>query len=90
MWNIVEHKDLDKIINKLPLQVIKKYQLWKDIVFRHGPDKLKEFKGFNDEKLKGDRKLQRSSRLNLQYRVIYQIDKNTITVYVIEISPHKY
>jgi plasmid maintenance system killer protein len=90
MWRIREHHDLDKTIAILPLQVVKKYELWKDIVFRHGPDKLREFPGFHDEKLKGEYKGQRSSRLNIQHRVIYSVDKEVISVYVIDITPHKY
>ncbi len=90
MWHIREHHNLDKIIAKLPLQVVKKYELWKDIVFRHGPDKLREFLGFYDEKLKGEFEGQRSSRLNIQYRVIYSIEKEIFSFYVIDITPHKY
>ena len=90
MWRIQEHHSLDKIIEKLPLQAVKKYELWKDIVFRHGPGKLREFPGFHDEKLKGELEGQRSSRLNIQYRVIYFVEKDIITVYVIDITPHKY
>lgn len=90
MWHIQEHRSLDKIIEKLPLQVVKKYELWKDIVFRHGPKKLHEFPGFHDEKLKGTLEGQRSSRLNLQYRVIYAVEKDIITVYVIDSTPHTY
>jgi len=90
MWHIREHHSLDKIIPKLPLQVIKKYELWKDIVFRHGPDKLREFPGFHDEKLKGKHEGQRSSRLSLQYRVIYVVEQDIVTVFVLEITPHNY
>jgi DNA-binding XRE family transcriptional regulator/plasmid maintenance system killer protein len=90
MWYIREHKSIEKASQKIPVQVLKKYELWKEIVFRHGPDKLREFPGFNDEHLKGDRMGQRSSRLNRLYRVIYAIDKSIITVYVLEITPHKY
>ena len=90
MWRIQEHRSLDKIIEQLPLQVVKKYELWKDIVFRHGPEKLREFPGFHDEKLKGELEGQRSSRLNIQYRIIYSVEKDIITVYVIDITPHKY
>ncbi len=90
MWHIREHHKLDKVVAKLPLQVVKKYELWKNIVFRHGPDKLREFPGFHDEKLKGEFKGQRSSRLSLQYRVIYSIEKEVVSVYVIDITPHKY
>ena len=90
MWHILEHRSLDKIIEKLPLQIVKKYELWKDIVFRHGPEKLREFPGFHDEKLKGELEGQRSSRLNIHYRVIYCVEKDIITVYVIDSTPHKY
>lgn len=90
MWRIREHHNLNKIIAKLPLDVVKKYELWKDIVYRHGPDKLREFPGFHDEKLKGELEGNRSSRLNIQYRVIYSIEKEIVSVYVIDITPHKY
>lgn len=90
MWVILEHRNLDKICRKLPEIIVKKYELWKDIVFRHGPEKLKEFPGFHDESLKGDRQGQRSSRLSLQYRVIYLVDREKIKVFVLEITPHSY
>jgi proteic killer suppression protein len=90
MWHILEHRDIDKTCRKIPVQVLKKYELWKDIVFRHGPDKLREFPGFHDEKLKGSRKGQRSSRLSLHYRVIYEVLREIIQVRVIEITPHEY
>ena len=90
MWRIQEHRNISKICNRLPEQIVKKYELWKNIVFRHGPDKLKEFSGFHDEALKGERKGQRSSRLSLHYRVIYSVVQDVITVYVLEITPHEY
>lgn len=90
MWHIKEHYGLDKRCLKLPAHIVKKYELWKNIVFRHGPAKLKEFPGFHDERLKGERKGQRSSRLSDQYRVIYMVERDTITVFVLEITPHKY
>ena len=90
MWHIYEHKDIFRYGRKIPLQVKKKYELWKDLIFRHGPGILKEFPGFHDEKLKGERRGQRSSRLSLHYRVIYAVEKDIVTVYVLEITPHKY
>jgi proteic killer suppression protein len=90
MWHILEHKDIEKKIKKVPPQVVKKYELWKNLVFRHGPKILKDFPGFNDEILKGDRKGQRSSRLSLQHRVIYEVVGEIVTIYVVEITPHKY
>jgi proteic killer suppression protein len=90
MWRIREHRDIPKICRKLPLPIVKKYELWKSIVFRHGPDKLREFPGFHDEKLKGERTGQRSSRLSVQHRVIYTVERDTVTVFVLELTPHDY
>ena len=83
-------REIAKICHGLPPAVVKKYELWKDIVFRHGPEKLRAFPGFHDEKLKGKRGGQRSSRLSLQYRVIYTVKREIVTVLVLEITPHKY
>ncbi len=90
MWRIEEHRDIGRVCRKLPPQIVKKYELWKAIVFRHGPEKLKEFPGFHDEKLRGNREGKRSSRLSLQYRVVYSIERELVTVYVLEITPHNY
>jgi len=90
MWHIKEHRNIAKQCLKLPRTIAKKYELWKNIVFRHGPEKLKEFSVFHDEKLKGERKGQRSSRLSNQHRVIYTVESDIVTVLVMEITPHKY
>jgi plasmid maintenance system killer protein len=90
MWHIKEHRGIDIMCRKLPAAVVKKYELWKNIVFRHGPEKLRNFKGFHDEKLSGKQKGQRSSRLSLQYRVIHTVEQDMVTVLVLEITPHKY
>jgi proteic killer suppression protein len=90
MWHIKEHRSIAKTCSGLPLHIVKKYELWKNIVFRHGPDKLKEFSGFHDEKLKGERKMQRSSRLSDRHRVIYTVNRDIVTVFVLEITPHEY
>lgn len=90
MWKILEHRDIRKVARKLPPHVLEKYEVWKELVYRHGPEKLREFPGFHDEKLKGEREGERSSRLSLQYRIIYTVDNDVVTVYVLEITPHKY
>jgi proteic killer suppression protein len=90
MWELVEHRNVAKQLRKPPKSVLEKYQIWKDIVISDGPDKLREFPGFHDEKLKGTRSGQRSSRLSLQYRVIYEVERTEVIVYVLELSPHEY
>lgn len=90
MWHILEHKKIASTVKKIPPQVLKKYELWKDLVFRHGPEILKQFPGFRDEKLRGEREGQRASRLSHKYRVIYSIDGEEVTIYVLEITAHNY
>lgn len=90
MWKIHEHREISKTIGRLPPWIVKEYEVWKDLIHRHGPEILRQYPGYHDEKLKGVRKGQRSSRLSRQYRVIYVADRDVVTVYVFEITPHKY
>jgi mRNA-degrading endonuclease YafQ of YafQ-DinJ toxin-antitoxin module len=47
-------------------------------------------KSFHDEKLSGKLAALRSSRLSGQWRVIYRVRAEVITVYVERITPHDY
>jgi mRNA-degrading endonuclease RelE of RelBE toxin-antitoxin system len=89
-WEIKEHREISRVVHRLPNWIVKEYEAWKDLVRQEGPGILRQFPGYHDEKLEGTRKGQRSSRLNRQYRVIYMVDRNTVTVFVLEITPHKY
>lgn len=77
-------------MNSLPVDLLKRYEKWKDIVAISGPSGLKQIKGFNDEPLKGEWKGHRSSRLNLQYRVIYKIENEELHVKVVTITARDY
>lgn len=90
MWKIKEHREISKSIRRIPPWIAKEYETWKDLVYRHGPEILRQYPGYHDEQLKGIRKGQRSSRLSRQYRVIYVVDRTIVTVYVLEITPHNY
>jgi len=72
MWRIEEHRRIDKQIGSLPIEIIKRYEKWKDIVTISGPSGLRLIKGFHDEALVGKWKGYRSSRLGLQWLVIYR------------------
>ncbi len=63
---------------------------WKDIVGLSGPMGLRKIKGFHDESLRGEWKGHRSSRLGLQYRVIYKALKDQVMIQVVNLSPHDY
>jgi len=90
MWVVLEKKSVAKALKKIPDEVIVRYEAWKRIVELEGPLGLRNIKGFHDESLKGDWKGYRSSRLGLQWRVIYFRQDQQLEVYVIEITPHKY
>jgi len=79
-----------KQLEALPSDVLKRYEKWKDIVSISGPDGLKQIRGFRDEALRGDWKGHRSSRLNIQYRVIYKTEKDLVLVQVVNVTPHDY
>lgn len=90
MWEIFEHRRIAKRIEEAPTEVLKRYEKWKDIVRTSGPQGLRLIKGFHDEALQGEWKGYRSSRLGLQYRVIYKVEATQVTVFVIDLTPHDY
>lgn len=88
MWKIYEHKNALKQLKALPVDILKRYEKWKDIVVISGPKGLKLIKGFNDEPLRGEWKGYRSSRLNIQYRIVYKIEKEELFVKVVKVTTH--
>jgi proteic killer suppression protein len=90
MWSIYEHRRIERQLAKMPSEIQKRYEKWKDIVEISGPAGLKLIQGFRDEALRGDWKGFRSSRLNQQYRVIYQVQGDQLKVYVVEATAHDY
>jgi len=90
MWEVYEHRRLDRHVPRLPIEILKRYEKWKDIVRISGPAGLRLIRGFHDEALRGEWSGHRSSRLGLQYRVIYKIVAREILVQVIDITAHDY
>ena len=90
MWAIYEHTRVGRPIRRLPIDVLKRYEKWKDIVTMSGPQGLRLIKGFHDEALFGKWKGHRSSRLNRQFRVFYQVESERILVKVVKITAHEY
>ncbi|MCK5362080.1 MAG: type II toxin-antitoxin system mRNA interferase toxin, RelE/StbE family [Gammaproteobacteria bacterium] len=90
MWEVFEHRRTWKQIDRLPRDVLKRYEKWKDIVRLSGPLGLRQIRGFNDEALRGEWKGHRSSRLSRQYRVIYRIERDRVLVEVVSVTAHDY
>jgi addiction module RelE/StbE family toxin len=90
VWEVYEHRRAVRRLDTLPIDVLTRYEKWKDIVSLSGPAGLALIRGFRDEALKGDWRGHRSSRLNQQYRVIYRVDEPTRDVLVVAVTPHDY
>ena len=90
MWEIYEHRRVDRRLSKLPIEVLKRYEKWKDMVRVSGPAGLGLIKGFHDEALRGEWRGYRSSRLGGRYRLIYQVKAQVVRVHVIDIAAHDY
>ena len=90
MWKVYETKEVTKALKRIPQPIQRKYKAWVEVVRNGGSRNLKNFPGFHDEKLKGDLRQSRSSRLNIQYRVIYTEDKTIQEIIVVKVTPHEY
>lgn len=90
MWQIFEGPKARKALDKLPREMLKKYEKWKDVVRLGGPTALRTIRGFNDEALRGKWFGYRSSRLSLQYRLIYRVVKDVLMIEVFDVNAHDY
>ena len=90
MWRIEEHRRIDKQLSALPREFLKRYEKWKDIASLSGPPGLRMIKGFHDEALSGEWNGHRSSRLGVQYRVIYRTTPERQLFQVVSITAHDY
>jgi plasmid maintenance system killer protein len=90
MWIVLEHRRVDKQLAAIPREVLKRYEKWKDIAMLSGPPGLRLIKGFHDESLSGERKGHRSSRLGIQYRIMYCVVPAEQQFQVVSITAHDY
>jgi mRNA-degrading endonuclease YafQ of YafQ-DinJ toxin-antitoxin module len=90
MWRIEEHRRIDKQVGSLPIEILKRYEKWKDIATISGLSGLRLIKGFHDEALVGKWNGYRSSRLGLQWRVIYRPVPEALLFQVASITAHDY
>ena len=81
---------MDKQLASIPREILKRYEKWQDIATISGPLGLRAIAGFHDEALAGRWKGFRSSRLSLQYRVLYRVVPNEQLFQVESVTPHDY
>ena len=90
MWRIEEHRRIDKQLANIPREILQRYEKWKDIAVLSGPPGLRLIKGFHDEALAGEWKRHRSSRLALQFRIIYRVVASDQLFQVVSVTAHDY
>jgi addiction module RelE/StbE family toxin len=90
MYRIEEHRRVDKQVAAVPKEILKRYEKWKDVAAITGPPGLRLIKGFHDEALSGEWQGYRSSRLGLQWRVIYRVIPRELLFRVASITAHDY
>ena len=81
---------MEKQLNAVPKDILKRYEKWLDVAMISGPRGLRVIKGFHDEALSGEWKGHRSSRLSIQYRVIYRVVAAEQVFEVVSVTAHDY
>ena len=81
-----------KELMSLPKFIIRKLLAWIQDVEVQGLQSVRKITGYHDEPLKGQRKGQRSIRLNQAYRAIYEIknDGSIEFIEILEVNKHEY
>jgi hypothetical protein len=90
LWRIEEHRRVDKQLNAMPAEILKRYEKWKDIAMISGPPGLRAIEGFHDEALRGEWQGYRSSRLSLKFRVINRVIAQQLLFQVVQVTAHDY
>lgn len=90
MWSIEEHPRTGKQLDSASLEIQKRYEKWKDIARVSGPLGLRGIRVFRDEALTGKWSGYRSSRLNVQYCVIFRVLASQLLFQIVEVTLHDY
>lgn len=80
-----------KQLGTVPNHIRRKLLIWVLAVEADGLEVVRRVSGYHDEALQGDRFGQRSIRLNVAWRAIYEIRRDVVEfVSVEEVSKHDY
>ena len=79
-------------LKRTPQHLHDKFRAWLVAVNKSGLEETRKRSGWHDEPLQGERKGQRSIRLNKQWRAIYVLKQNGQIQFieVTEVMPHEY
>ncbi|MBL7546090.1 MAG: type II toxin-antitoxin system mRNA interferase toxin, RelE/StbE family [Bdellovibrionaceae bacterium] len=83
-------RSFEKQLSKVPDFIRKKVIFWIFLVESNGLTEVMKSPGFHDEPLKGERKGQRSVRMNRAYRLIYHVIQDRVHIELLEVHKHEY
>lgn len=87
---ISRSKGFEKQLDKVPDFIRKKVLFWIFLVESNGIAEVMKSRGLHDEPLRGDRKGQRSVRMNRSYRLIYHVIHDRVHIEILEVHKHDY
>lgn len=87
---ITHSRNFEKQLSKVPDFIRKKVLFWIFLVESSGISEVMKSPGFHDEPLRGERRGQRSVRLNKAYRLIYHVIQDRVHIELLEVHKHDY
>jgi proteic killer suppression protein len=92
IFKVLWSKATAKQLENLPENIVRKFYAWVIAIRLSGLNEVRKSQGFHDKSLKGNRRGQRSVRLNKAYRAIYieKCDGTVEFIEVIEVNKHEY
>ncbi len=88
IWKVEISSKAKKKLTKFPYYLKDKLIVWMEAVESEGLEQTQKIRGYRDEALTGNRKGQRSIRLNRAYRAIYIVKDKKILIE--EVNKHDY
>jgi toxin HigB-1 len=91
-YKVIITEPAKRDLRKVPQHIAIKLYQWVEAVSHDGLLEVRKVSGYHDEPLQGNRKGQRSIRLNKAYRAIYELSTNgqMDIVEVMEVNKHDY
>ena len=90
LTRVLRTKKFEKDLDRVPEAIRVKAIFWIGLIEDFGLGEVRKRPGYHDEPLKGDRKGQRSVRLNQAYRLIYREVDGHLEILLLEVSKHEY
>jgi toxin HigB-1 len=87
---ISRNKTFEKQLSRVPDFIRKKVIFWIFLVETNGLSEVMKSQGFHDEPLRGERKGQRSVRMNRAYRLVYRVIEDRVHIELLEVHKHEY